>query len=359
MGQARQPGLDVVRGTAILLVLLFHGGLPLGVPALDAVFRPLFAVGWIGVDLFFVLSGFLVGRMILVETASSGRVDRRRFFRRRALRLWPVLWLYLAALLALGGTGAWRMVWPVLLHVQNYDDQAPSHLWSLAVEEHFYLGAVLMIPPLLRRGGYPLVERALLAVMAACLLLRLGALATGVPLLHLQWQTQYRLDAPAFGVLMASISLHQPALFARLARRRGWWFAAAVAGTVIMGVAGDGDFRHGPGFTIAYLAAGAFVMALVGTRIPRAVAWPAGRLAALGVIAYPVYVWHASIGVTVRAVGTQVPSPLLVVGAIAGAIVVGAAVHVLVERPAMRLRDRSHQRLAGSKAIANELQQYS
>ncbi|MDP9162998.1 MAG: hypothetical protein M3N06_02755 [Pseudomonadota bacterium] len=48
MGQARQPGLDVVRGTAILLVLLFHGCLPLGVPALDAVVQPLFAVGWIG-----------------------------------------------------------------------------------------------------------------------------------------------------------------------------------------------------------------------------------------------------------------------------------------------------------------------
>lgn len=347
MGAARQPELDMVRGTAILLVLFFHFRLPLGSPVLDALLQPVFAVGWIGVDLFFVLSGFLVGRMILVEAASPTGFRRRRFFRRRALRLWPVLWLYGAILLVAGGPGAWPMILPVLLHVQNYAAQAPSHLWSLAVEEHFYLGAALVLPALFRRGGHRYVERALLAVMATCLLLRLVAIAAGVPSLHLQWQSQYRLDAPAFGVLLASLSLRRPAAFATLGRARRQWLALAALGTIALAIGGDGAFRHGIGFTLAYLAAGAFLIAAIGCRIPPLLAAPARWLAALGPIAYPVYIFHASIGAIVRSL---VATPWLAfAAAVVVAIVVGRAIHLLVEAPAMRRSDRER----GLKATAN------
>lgn len=342
MAQGRQLTLDVVRGTAILLVLLFHFRMPLGVPIFDAMLQPVFAVGWVGVDLFFVLSGFLVGRIILTEGAAPGGLDRSRFFFRRALRLWPVLFVYLAALLLLGGTQAWAMVWPVLLHVQNYDTDAPSHLWSLAVEEHFYLVAMLLIPPLLRRRGHQGVERALVAVMVACLVLRLAAIAMGEPLLRLQWQTQYRLDALAFGVLMASTSNHRPGLFERVANSRRTCAAIAMCGLAFLVLAGDGTARHGLGFTVAYLSSGAFIMALVNCRIAPALAWPAGRLAAIGLIAYPLYIWHASIGAVVRAnaPGLGVTSPAALVAiSIFIAIAVAVAMHVLIERPAMRRRD--------------------
>jgi peptidoglycan/LPS O-acetylase OafA/YrhL len=351
MGAARQRELDVVRGTAILLVLVFHFRLSLGMPLLDALLQPVFAIGWAGVDLFFVLSGFLVGRMILIEAASPPGFDRRRFFVRRAWRLWPVSGLYCAVLLAVGGAGAWSMVWPVLLHVQNFTGHSPSHLWSLAVEEHFYLGAAVLIPILYRRGGYRRVERMLIGIMAMCLLLRLGGVLAGVPMLHLQWQTQYRIDAPAFGVLIASVSLRCPLQFAALARTRAWWFAVAVGGAVVLGVAGDGAFRHGVGFTIAYLSAGAFLLALYGARMPVGLVWPAGRIAALGLIAYPVYIWHASIGMIVRAAG--LPSPLAFVGAGVVAIAVGAALHTLVERPALRWSRRAKPPEISLNAIAN------
>lgn len=344
MMQGRQVALDVVRGTAILLVLLFHFRMPLGLPALDHVLQPVFALGWVGVDLFFVLSGFLVGRIILTEAAAPGGFDRSRFFSRRVLRLWPVLFSYLAALLVLGGARAWPAVWPVLLHVQNYDTDAPSHLWSLAVEEHFYLAAALVIPPILRRSGHQRVEQVLVAVMLGCFALRLAALAMGEPLLHIQWQTQYRLDALAFGVLMASTAIHRPGLFAQLASRRRTNIAIAVSGAIFLCLAGDGALRHGPGFTIAYLSSGAFIMALVDWRIAPALAWPAGSLAAIGLIAYPLYIWHASIGAVVRANAETIgipPGPAVIALSLATAIAVGAAMHVLVERPAMRRRDRS------------------
>lgn len=335
--------LDVVRGTAILLVLLFHFRMPLGLPVVDYVLQPVFAIGWVGVDLFFVLSGFLVGRLILAEAAAPGGFDRSRFFSRRVLRLWPVLFSYLAALLVLGGAQAWPTVWPVLLHVQNYDSNAPSHLWSLAVEEHFYLVAALLIPPLLRGGGHQRVEQVLVAVMIGCFALRLAALAMGQPLLHIQWQTQYRLDALAFGVLMASTAIHRPCLFAQLASRRRTNIAIAVSGATFLCMAGDGAFRYGPGFTIAYLSSGAFIMALVDWRIAPALARLAGSLAAIGLIAYPLYIWHASIGVVIRANAQSLgitSGPTVIALSLATAIVVGAAMHVLVERPAMRRRNR-------------------
>lgn len=333
MARARLPSLDLVRGGAILAVLLFHFRVACGIPAIDAVTQPLFALGWAGVDLFFVLSGFLVGRIILSAAASPDGLDRVAFFRRRALRLWPVLWLYLAAMLAIGGAPAWRMLWPVLLHVQNYASASPSHLWSLAVEEHFYLGAAFALPALLHAGGHRLVERALLALMAGCLVLRLGGLWMGVPLLALQWQTQYRLDAPAFGVLLASCSLHRPALFAALARRRRTLAAVAVLGMAALIAIGDGALRHGIGFTVAYLAAGAIVVPLAAADRP--IGGLARGGAALGPIAYPLYIWHASIGALVRGTVPAAPPLATMTAELAAAILAAALIHRWIERPIM------------------------
>jgi len=331
--------LDVVRGIAILLVLVFHFRLPVGIAAIDAMVQPLFAVGWIGVDLFFVLSGFLVGGIILRGAAAPAGIDRRTFFARRILRLWPVLWIYLATMLAIGGATAWPMVWPVLLHLQNYGTAAPSHLWSLAVEEHFYLAAIIVIPMLLRRGGHARVEAMLIAIMVVCLGVRLVAQAAGVPSLDLQWQTQYRLDALAFGVLLASTALHRPALFAALTRRWRLALLLSLVGTGTLAVAGDGAFRHGVGFTIAYLSAGAFIVALIDRDIAPAWRWPAHRVASIGLIAYPLYIWHASVGAVVRSIA--VPLGIAPAAIIALSVIVAVALawimHVLVERPCIAL----------------------
>ncbi|ONM65382.1 hypothetical protein B0B24_30975, partial [Pseudomonas aeruginosa] len=123
--------MDSLRGVAIGAVLLFHFGEQTGadIPWLS----PVFTAGWAGVDLFFVLSGFLVGRLILIELADTGGFDRTRFLVRRCFRLWPVLYLYLLAL-GLSGYG-WSRLMPAALHLQNYVDDGPWHLWSLAVEE--------------------------------------------------------------------------------------------------------------------------------------------------------------------------------------------------------------------------------
>src|SRR3954453_12793213 len=141
----RRLDLDVVRGLAIVLALGWHFSRERsGNAVLDALTWPGHSFGWAGVDLFFVLSGFLLGRLVLTEQARTGRFDGRRFTARRVLKLWPVLYVFLAVQ-ALAGSEPWQSYfWQNALHVQNYAGTSLTHLWSLAVEEHFYLALALL-----------------------------------------------------------------------------------------------------------------------------------------------------------------------------------------------------------------------
>jgi peptidoglycan/LPS O-acetylase OafA/YrhL len=162
-----QPGLDGVRALAIIGVLLYHA---------DFDWLP---GGFLGVDVFFVLSGFLITTLIIEEFERSGRVDFRRFYIRRARRLLPALFLMLfvvGVFVALFARDAARAFGEdaasALLYVTNwwfiFADQSyfesigrPAllrHLWSLAVEEQFYLIWPAIAYLLLRRNGRPLVR---------------------------------------------------------------------------------------------------------------------------------------------------------------------------------------------------------
>ena len=340
MVEPRQRTLDVVRGMAIVAVVLFHLQVPTGIAAVDLALRPFAVAGWAGVDLFFVLSGFLVGGNILRESEAGG-FDRRRFFVRRALRLWPALYLYLAALMIVGGPGAWKMVWPVLFHVQNYAADIPSHLWSLAVEEHFYLSAAMLLPMLRARFGVKAVIGGMVAVIVGCGLLRIGALAMGETLKHAQWRTEYRADGLAFGVLIAAVRLYRPASFAAIERRRRLLLIGAVLGFALLAATREDALRYGPGLIVAYLASGALIVAMVGATVPRFLQRPAAALGGLGTIAYSLYLWHASAGaVAGAAMAGSAPITVLIVK-LGAAIAVGAILYRAVERPIAASRYRA------------------
>lgn len=350
----RQQSLDVVRGIAILSVLLFHFSAPTGSVVLDALLAPFAAAGWAGVDLFFVLSGYLVGGMILAEVARDGTLDRRRFFMRRASRLWPVLWAYLALLAASGA--AWSMIWPVLFHVQNYaaDLDVPSHLWSLAVEEHFYVLAALVLPGLARRG-----ERALTATLVALILgvsaLRIGALAAGVSFIDVQWQTQFRIDALAVGVLLAVWRRNRSAIFAWAASHRRWLVAGAAIGFAWLAAGAEDAIRYGIGRSVAWAASAALVLAAAEAAVAPAWRRPAAAMAWLGTISYSLYVWHASAGqvaeALVRSAGFG-DGAELVAAKLALTVVTGTLVYRWVERPVLALRDRKGLRARWTKRTA-------
>ena len=138
----RQDGLDGLRAVAVVLVLVSHFWPdPAGGESLQSVRL----LGWLGVDLFFVLSGFLITRLLLDEEAACGRVSLELFYARRFVRIVPPLAAFLAVLAGLSAAGAVAV--PAtdfvagLFFVRNFVPGATEtqHLWSLAIEEQFYL----------------------------------------------------------------------------------------------------------------------------------------------------------------------------------------------------------------------------
>ena len=155
-----RPALDGLRAVAVVAVLCNHAWAE----------QPPFAGGQIGVDVFFVLSGFLITALLVEERAGSGRVRLHAFYVRRALRILPVLVLVtaVAAGLALAiGTPASRAATlraapQALFFIQNWDLAGHQgallggylgHTWSLSIEEQFYLLWPLLLAALMRRGG--------------------------------------------------------------------------------------------------------------------------------------------------------------------------------------------------------------
>ena len=142
----RQPGLDLLRALAIIVVVIYHAAL-FGFKLPGRLDR----FGWIGVDLFFVLSGYLIGGQLLAPFARGGPIDLRRFFARRVLRIIPAYFVILGVYAFLP---SWREypemspLWKFVISVQNiglHGGTAFSHAWSLAVEDQFYLILPLML----------------------------------------------------------------------------------------------------------------------------------------------------------------------------------------------------------------------
>ena len=232
MNQERTIGPDILRGLAILLVISWH------MPWVD--YPPLFQhikdFGWLGVDVFFVLSGYLIGTELLRPVQLGQAPDLTAFYIKRAFRIFPVFWLILAlyALFpALREREALSPLWRYLTFTLNFGLYAKSfgtftHAWSLCVEEHFYL----ILPALvlwLQRFRRPWIG------VGLAMLVLIG----GMILRHHIWQvwkssgngnadffTQFyypsynRLDGLVIGVCTAALRLFYPVAWAKFAKPR-------------------------------------------------------------------------------------------------------------------------------------------
>lgn len=165
----RIPGLDFLRMVAVLLVLADHSGAVLWGTDIGA-------NGALGVELFFVISGFLITWMLLNEHSQAGRIDFRAFYQRRIVRLMPVFYLYVAACILMLWVRERPIPWDAVIagmaYVLNYQQAltgAPthflSHCWSLAVEEQFYFIWPLVLVWLLRKSLR--LDHALVLLIAA------------------------------------------------------------------------------------------------------------------------------------------------------------------------------------------------
>jgi peptidoglycan/LPS O-acetylase OafA/YrhL len=353
--------LDVLRALAILLVLASHAASSRDGGFLQPLDAFLHRIGWSGVDLFFVLSGYLIGGLLFNEIRRHGQLDVRRFLVRRMLRIWPSYYLLLAFLMLRlpwepGGSlaRAWSGMRLAFVHLQNYGWCARDHLWSLAVEEHFYLALPLLLWLLLRQRGRGLavLPRICLGVSAGCLILR--TILHFTTSLDVRMQSYLCMDALFFGVNLAYLRSEQPRIFAWLGRHSNLLLLLACA-VYFPCALSLGHVRRTIGYTGVYLAAAALLVAVINAR-PGQWLWKAlhcrlGRwMALMGAHSYSIYLWHRDVSWTAHQIAADaarklhLPGPLswlFYTGVAFGASIgVGVLFGKLVEAPAQRLRER-------------------
>jgi peptidoglycan/LPS O-acetylase OafA/YrhL len=233
----RQPGLDLLRALAIIVVVVYHAAL-FGFKLPGRVDR----FGWIGVDLFFVLSGYLIGGQLLAPLARDEHIKLGRFFTRRALRIMPAYFVVLAIYFLLP---AWREyaemsqpLWKFLFSVQNialHGGTAFSHAWSLAVEDQFYLALPFLLLFLHRRPRAAIIVSCLIIIggisLRAFLAARNASVDGGVSFRAFQawiyYPTWTRLDPLVFGVVLAALEKFRPNWWQRLVNCAPWlWLPA-------------------------------------------------------------------------------------------------------------------------------------
>jgi peptidoglycan/LPS O-acetylase OafA/YrhL len=233
----RQPGLDFLRALAIVVVLLYHAGI-MGFPLPGRIHR----FGWIGVDLFFVLSGYLIGGQLLAPLVRGRSINLGRFFARRALRIVPA---YFVVLAIYAFFPSWREypvmfpLWKFVVSVQNIGlrgGTAFSHAWSLAVEDQFYLLLPFILLFVSRGRRVAIIFPCAIVVGGLALRWFLARQNLGGSDLAFRgyqtwiyYATWSRLDPLVLGVTLAAIENFRPPWWQRLMNFGPWlWLPALI-----------------------------------------------------------------------------------------------------------------------------------
>jgi len=304
-GQARVPGLDGVRALAVLSVLVFHEQFAA------------FPGGFLGVDVFFVLSGYLITDLLVAQWDRRGRLDLRGFWVRRARRLLPALAVVLVTVTAAvaviepGQLGALRPAllaavtyssnwWQAAQHQSYFAGFGPlpplQHLWSLAIEEQFYLAWPLILVTVLLAGQTRRLRVAMAWLAAAGSAVAMAAIyVAGQDPSRVYYGTDTHASALLIG---AALALAWPLRQLRTARREDATRAdiAGLTGIVVLAWAmghfsGSDPVLYPAGLFIAALAAGGLVLAAATPgSVATMLSWAPLRW--VGVRSYGIYLWH-------------------------------------------------------------------
>ncbi len=331
------PALDGLRAVAIVLVFLSHAHVPM------------FDGAFFGVDLFFVLSGYLITSLLLKEFQQAGRLDFWRFYQRRFLRLAPALLLFLLAYWVFA-----PLIWPDLtdvdqdvlvsaLYLADYGIaffDSPNtllHMWSLSVEEHFYLVWPPLLVLLLSQVARRQVWRSILLLAVLAWAWRVYWVASG----QLFYEIFFRFDTRATGMLLgsmlAAIAVHRSDWMDALhARQKYLLWLLPVLPFLIVGYKWDDMGALLWGVSLFELAALALIIAVSkqSGALFDMLSLPA--LVWLGKMSYGIYLWHYPI---VRLLRAHMPWEMVIVIGLPLSAAFAALSFYTVERWALRWRD--------------------
>lgn len=357
----RMPGLDLLRSIAIVWVMLFHSFV---VGGLGEQWAWLSHFGWMGVDLFFVLSGFLIGSQVLRALHDDGRMPWKDFYRRRAFRILPaflvvlLLYVWWPAFREAPGMEPW---WKFITFIVNLSIDYPanaafSHAWSLCVEEHFYLLFPLMAWWMLRKPSaakfIALVATLVIAGVAWRTHVWITQTAIGSErnwfVQDIYYPTWCRLDGLLAGIVLAVARVYRPIWWQRQQARANLWLLAGIAGMALslwlfrdrVGLLGNSIGWPVLSASLAMLVlAGASRESVIGKRALPGMAW-------IAAISYSLYLSHKAVFHLVQlALGEDFTAHGLLAFAVYAVVTLagGALLYYAVERPFLRLRERLEQ----------------
>lgn len=358
----RNAGLDVARAAAIVLVLITHGSSFFLWDHYD-VLAFSYVTGYFGVEIFFVLSGFLIGKILLKEIVENGSWKSLfRFYVRRWFRTLPLYFFVLLVTWLIIGR---QFHWYNLLFLQNFDEKALNVFmpvsWSLTIEEWFYLVVPLFLLLFcIRYGG----NKAAL-VIGVCSFIMLAECAARMVYVwvdNLMWDygirknIPLRIDSLVTGVLLAAMQRYCRSVYERFIRSK-WGLLAAVAALILCGIfvynhIGSGTmdqsfFARTFLFSIVSIAFAVCIAGLEGSRPLNSGSFIRGRTAKivtfLSVTSYAAYLTHWEIFIYYKSLignPSLLSSYSLCIFAIVIVFVVSFLLHKLLEQPCMNARER-------------------
>ena len=330
------PALDGLRGVAILLVILSHAHVPL------------FEGAFFGVDLFFVLSGYLITSLLLMEMQSAGRLDYWRFYRRRFFRLMPALALFLGTYCLVA-----PFLWPDLTDI--YSDALVSilyladygiaffdspdtllHMWSLSVEEHFYLIWPPLLVLVLRFTPTGKAWRAIALLWLLSSLWRIFWVLEGQQFYEIFFRFDTRVSGLFAGALLAALLVEKPQFYETMKAQRSYAMWLPLAVPLLMALQWDNHDAMIWGIPVVECAA---VVVLLAVHQHSGLVYEmltAPVLMKLGQWSYGIYLWHYPV---VRYLRADYSWPVVVVAGLAISTLLAALSFYTIERWAMRMRD--------------------
>jgi len=354
--QARLPQLDFLRAVAIILIIGNHSSIcP---PEVNLFFNKITTVwyrgGWAGVDLFFVLSGFLVSGLLFNEYRKRGDINLKRFLIRRGFKIYPAFWLLIVITLAvtvLNGEAIYRGGFvSELLFIQNYHPGIWQHNWSLAVEEHFYIFLTflffifLIVGRRTGRASFDFIPKLFFSIAAVCLLFRFIT-AAYVPFsyeVNIE-QTHLRIDSLFFGVYLSYLwNLRGLAESEFLKNNKTLIGLSGIACflPVFVFELNDTAWMFTIGLTMLYLGGGFLMLALLKSDFKGNVILH--RVADIGKYSYSIYLWNLPVHFWLMKYTNLAAENWFLYAFLywSGTFILGIGTAKLVEYPVLRLRDK-------------------